>query len=403
LKHSLKIAGLTAAIILAIFLITRCGGNGGDSAPVAQSLVYTGKTEPVVITLANTPTMVSNVLFYGTTSSDIPSGVTTSEIQQSAGRFTAFEDYLMAFLHVTLEKLIGNAADGYHLPAAGIINNTVNCESGYYTEQGTIDDLTGVGTVTYNYYDCLLDGVTHDGRMLVHMNFIHITEDEIHFNATTEYVLMTYKGPDFNVSASGTLALDVLLSGNTFREQRTRNYVKEDNDSNKMYMYENYVITSILVEDYLSSSGTISITGVPAAILYDSLYGSLKVETTGPLSYSSADLPYPDGGGPMVYIGDNSSIQLSVESVRHAKLELDLDGNTGYEVVRYTLWTELETGASLDLTDSDGDGMHDSWEMSFGLDPNVDDAAGNLDGDGLTNIEEYQQGYDPNNASSPAP
>ena len=403
MKHSIKIAGLSAAIVLALFLITRCGGDGDDSAPVTQSLVYTGESEAVVITLANAPTMVSNVIFSGTTSSEIPSGVSTTELRQSASRFSAFEDHWVAFYRSALDKLVGNAADGYHLPAAAVINETVECETGYYTEQGALDDITGAGTVTYNYYDCLLDGVTRDGQMLIHIHFINITEDEIHFNATNDYVVMTYAGPDFKVSVSGNLNLDVLFSGNTFREQRTRNYVKKDHNNGKMYMYQNYVIKSTVVDDYLTSTGSIAITGAPEAILYDSLHGSLKVETIEPLLYSSAYLAYPDGGGPMLYTGDSSSIQLGVESARHAKLELDIDGSAGYEVVRYALWTELENATGLNLADSDGDGMHDSWELSFGLDPNVDDAAGNLDGDALTNIEEYQQGYDPGVSTLPAP
>ena len=40
-------------------------------------------------------------------------------------------------------------------------------------------------------------------------------------------------------------------------------------------------------------------------------------------------------------------------------------------------------------TDSDSDGMADSWELSRGLKASVNDAAGDDDGDGYTNIEEY--------------
>lgn len=42
-----------------------------------------------------------------------------------------------------------------------------------------------------------------------------------------------------------------------------------------------------------------------------------------------------------------------------------------------------------DLTDTDGDGMSDVWEIRYGLDPYSDDSSGDLDGDGLTNLEEY--------------
>lgn len=43
-------------------------------------------------------------------------------------------------------------------------------------------------------------------------------------------------------------------------------------------------------------------------------------------------------------------------------------------------------------TDTDGDGIPDAYEVSNGLNPSVNDAAGDLDGDGLTNLQEYQRG-----------
>ena len=52
------------------------------------------------------------------------------------------------------------------------------------------------------------------------------------------------------------------------------------------------------------------------------------------------------------------------------------------------------TGNNADL-DDDGDGMPDSWETLYGLNPLVNDAAGDLDGDGVTNINEYKGGTDP--------
>lgn len=46
--------------------------------------------------------------------------------------------------------------------------------------------------------------------------------------------------------------------------------------------------------------------------------------------------------------------------------------------------------------DSDGDGMPDTWEVKYGLDPkNANDGALDTDGDGYTNVEEYLNGTDP--------
>ncbi|MFW9877332.1 MAG: hypothetical protein ACFFG0_29945, partial [Candidatus Thorarchaeota archaeon] len=53
-------------------------------------------------------------------------------------------------------------------------------------------------------------------------------------------------------------------------------------------------------------------------------------------------------------------------------------------------------GSTLDLVDSDGDGLPNIWEIQFGLDPlNSSDAKLDLDNDSLSNIDEYKLGTDP--------
>ncbi len=52
------------------------------------------------------------------------------------------------------------------------------------------------------------------------------------------------------------------------------------------------------------------------------------------------------------------------------------------------------------LRDTDGDGMNDSYEIAYGLDPERDDSNDDLDGDGHSNIEEYYAGTDPSDKSS---
>ena len=60
------------------------------------------------------------------------------------------------------------------------------------------------------------------------------------------------------------------------------------------------------------------------------------------------------------------------------------------------------TGNNTDL-DDDGDGMPDAWETLYGLNPLVNDAAGDLDGDGITNLNEYNSGTDPSQVPGNTP
>lgn len=65
-----------------------------------------------------------------------------------------------------------------------------------------------------------------------------------------------------------------------------------------------------------------------------------------------------------------------------------------YEIVLKSQFAET-------ITDTDGDGMPDTWEIQYELDPNdASDASQDKDGDGYTNLQEYEQGTDPALASS---
>jgi hypothetical protein len=60
-------------------------------------------------------------------------------------------------------------------------------------------------------------------------------------------------------------------------------------------------------------------------------------------------------------------------------------------------------GTLLDIPDTDYDGMPDGWEVSYQLNPLVDDATADADGDGMSNLAEYQGGFNPRDPLSPAP
>jgi len=408
-KHSrlIRHLGLITIAVFGIISTLGSGGGGGDGGG-PQPVVYNGNTNPASITLANAPTLVSLVLEGGSNSSNIPApvpvaaSISSSEVQ--SGGVAVVPDHLLALLHYSLDDIIGNTVTGYNIPLSLELDEKFDCESGYYTLEGILDDATLTGTLSYNYVNCLTEGFIFNGS-----GTFRIDSFLIPFDATISMTLMSITSAEFNGGISGSMRLESTILGNSVTDTITMDYVAEDYDTGKTYKFENLVMTMI-VDDITSpnSTGSLKFTGTPApasepARVYDPVYGYVTVDTPTPLSYSDITLIYPDDGGVMTFTGDNSSIQLTVMSGRHVRLDLDIDGIAGYEVVRYLLWEELAIDAGTDLTDTDSDGMHDSWENMFSppLDPDVSDPGGNPDGDGLTNLEEYQQGYDPTDPNSP--
>ncbi|MCK5394491.1 MAG: hypothetical protein KAJ32_00790 [Gammaproteobacteria bacterium] len=378
---------------LTLLVLSACFGGGGSSSTTSvQPLVYVGKTDPADITLTNTPTLLVNVLYGGETSSGVPTGVTVS----TTGNAVAITNRLVVLLNYSMDNFIGDSSSGYYFPQGVVIDETIGCYTGYYTLKGTLNDYTGAGTLAINYVDCVLDGTAYNGSGT--MTFYYIDIYTGNASASIDFVLLTISGSDFRGSMSGIISIEDYFYGNELTETIQLNIVAKDDVLNKMYKFDGYTMTFIINDIYAyNSSATIGYGGV----IYDSIHGGISIENYSPLTFSSYLNTEPDGGGPVKMIGNNSSMQLTVESGRHALLELDLDGNGSYEVIRYILWQELDEHSNLDLTDSDGDGMHDSWETMYGLDLNSGDAGDNLDGDGLTNLQEYLQGYDPSDALSP--
>ncbi len=376
---------------LTLLVLSACGGGGGDSAPSVQPLVYVGNTDLADITLANTPTLLVNVLYGGETSSGVTTGVSVS----ANGNAASVTNRLVALLNYSMDNLIGDSFSGYYIPQSILYDEVIACDSGYFTLNGTLDDATGAGTLVFNYVDCVLGGTTYNGSGTMTFYYIDIYTGSS--SGSMDFVLLTMSAPDFSGSMSGIIYIDDYFYGSQGTETIRQNIVAKNDVLNKMYKFDDYTLT-LTINDiwYSASSAAIGYGG----LVYDSIHGGISIENYSPLTYSSRLNTDPDGGGPLTMIGNNSRMQLTVESEKHVLLELDLDDNGVYEIVRYVLWQELDDSSNLNLTDSDGDGMHDSWETLFGLDPSADDAGGDPDNDGYLNLEEYQGGSDPQNISS---
>jgi len=98
--------------------------------------------------------------------------------------------------------------------------------------------------------------------------------------------------------------------------------------------------------------------------------------------------------------GDSSVDTVTVSVLKSAST--DVDGDNVPDVLDLfpndaSEWADNDgdgIGDNADL-DDDNDGMSDSWEITYGLDPLTNDADQDADGDGVSNLDEYTANTDP--------
>jgi hypothetical protein len=89
--------------------------------------------------------------------------------------------------------------------------------------------------------------------------------------------------------------------------------------------------------------------------------------------------------------GNRSQSRVSFKVVAGNVYQIAVDGANGAQGTVILNWS----------LDSDGDGMSDQFESTYGLNPNdPSDASVDSDGDGYTNLQEYLAGTDPKNPDS---
>jgi hypothetical protein len=75
----------------------------------------------------------------------------------------------------------------------------------------------------------------------------------------------------------------------------------------------------------------------------------------------------------------------------------DLDGDSRPKLGGWDIGADEYDPAT---ADSEGDGMTDSWETTYGLEPLIDDALDDKDGDAMDNLSEYISGTNPSDVSN---
>ena len=126
--------------------------------------------------------------------------------------------------------------------------------------------------------------------------------------------------------------------------------------------------------------------------LYDNISVPLKLNVNDPDGEEDITVTWLSNIDGMIATGKESDVYLSPGE--HIILVTVEDG---VHVVK-EIYTFNVRASILDdprFKDSDGDGMNDSYEKAYGLNPLADDSDRDLDGDGHSNLDEYFAGTDP--------
>jgi len=286
------------------------------------------------------------------------------------------------------------------------VDETQPCDGNNGTMRmvGQIDNMTGTGTVTVTFGNCLSTGVTLNGQATMRIDAFDLGSFII-TDSTTSFARLTLRASGLSLDAGGSLRDQVNIGTNT--DTLTANLVQLDNSTGLMTKTVNLVIVSVYNNIVFPTSFTATITGQ----VFDSVHGYVDVITPTVFVFGTLNQLFPNSGQ-MLLTGapagaGNRRIQVTALlappaalPATLASLELDLDGDNTYEINARLKWTDLSGPVGADLGDTDGDLMHNSWETANGLDKNVDDAANDKDIDGSTNLSEYVAGTDPSDINS---
>jgi hypothetical protein len=361
-----------------LLLFAGCGGGGteGGGGGVGPPLVYSGNSNPALISETNAGQLVASIL-GGSDGPAIVGGLSISDGAPKSSKGLA-----------SVTRTLKRAARVNRPPVApAVVVDTIEpCDGGNGSVRttGTLNDIDGTGILTSTFVNCLLDGNTANGRATFQVDRVDLSSG-LPTDSTISIQRMAVRGPGVSFDLSGSLRVQAIPAANT--ETSTENSVALDNLTGHMRKAENFVSVSLPL-------GAETVTGR----VYHSAHGFVDAATLAPLRFTAIDQEFPEEGYLLLSGSENRRIRVMANSVTMVTLEVDANGDGAFETGASLKWLDLAGPLASNLADSDRDGMHDLWESANGLDPlNPADAGMDADGDGVSNIREYRFGSNPNN------
>jgi hypothetical protein len=387
-------SGTAAALLLVALAACGGGGGGGGDGPGGGSastpLQYSGNSSAAIVTTTNAGTLTANALG----GSEVAG--TTSSI---AGASAAGEGQGQIDIGRRLVRSVRAAAGTPRRTDVRLtaipVDETEACQSGGTVR--TFGDVSpsGTGTVNVTYSNCTVDGESLTGSATMRIDSYALAL-LIPLDFTISFARLAMRGTS-NVDISGSIRVQVDLGPQS--ETITENVIALSNTTGRMTKSENLVFIDAYNNMVSPSSYSESITGR----VYDSVQGFVDIITVNALVFPTMSQPFPSSGELVLTGAANARIRATANSATLLVLALDLDNNGAFETQARLNWADLAGAVGANLADTDGDGMHDSWESAFGLNPNANDNTEDPDSDGFNNLAEYQAGTRPNVADATLP
>jgi hypothetical protein len=378
-----------SAGIVAVLLLAGCGGGGGGGGGGTDTgggsedqdllALYQGVKDEAVLNESNQAAYIKQLYI----ADDAPEhDVLLAAAASSARARLPAQHAVMALRRDSREQ----------------INERLACGTGSGTVSGTLDDNTGVGTLTYQFNDCYQDGVYLSGKQTIKylrwdlsditpLDYI-ISNDKLRYSRSGDYQELN---GDLTVTDQG-LCGEVTIENMLYSRGDKTSDVYVDHLTTKNLCNRLDISGSI----YLAKTGKVSIATSQNYNMGD-VYSSV--------THQSYSLPI---SGALRLIGRNSSVTIDTRAEKTAysdqnenktivSLDQDGDSKTEYSYDMPTWY--LGINELVNYSDSDHDGMWDGWEIFYGSDPKVDDRGQDSDGDGLNNDLEFIIGTSINNPS----
>ena len=384
--------------------LTACGGGGGDGAvtgsgsgasrspvPPQTPITYSGATTGATITPTSTGTLAATVMGSGgaALSGSILAGVAVKvEAPPEPIAATGLGRRLGQAIHAS-DLAPGTGASAV---TGAAISRSIACDSGVINISGNVNDSTGRGTASVDYVDCRTGADTLNGPAALTINAYDQARGIV-TDGTLNFTRVRLSGPGINWDVGGRVSSQISVSG--ARETFTlEDVVVQDNNSSRMMRAEN--LRFVNQYDTVTPPSSFFNQSISGRV-YDSVAGFVDISTDyaphtdpwGPLYYSTRNQSFPDWGI-INLAGATGRARITSLGIDLAKIEVD--SGSGFPVGggARLRWADMGGPLGADLADSDGDGMHNSYESVKGISgPN-----GDADSDGFTNLVEYLQGSD---------